>query len=128
MASNIVIGAVVGASAIPESVKMVLSGVTEPFQVIDGSHRANGAKSITKVALSMLNSGDTGSTTVRVYRDGTSGATSQDFALSANGGLNSNITALGSPIALVAGDVIWVDVIGVASSGLSEELTVEIIF
>ena len=127
MASNIAIGTFVGAGG-AGSIKMVLSGVTEPFEVIDGSHRANEAKAITKIALSMLNSGDTGSTTVRVYRDGTSGPTSQDFILAANGGLNSSITILGSPIALVAGDIIWADVIDVASSGLSEELTVEIIF
>lgn len=116
-----------GGSSGQTPVRMVLSGGVTVFDVIDGSHRANEAKSLTKVALSMLESGDTGSTTVRIQRDGTSGPTSQNVSLSANGGLNSNLTTLGSPIDLVAGDVVWADVTAVAG-GAPEDLTAELIF
>ena len=118
-----------GSSSASAPVRFTLSGSTSEFYVIDGQHRVNTSKSLTQVALSMQNSGDTGTTTVQIdIGGGPSGSNSFTVTLAANGTRNSNITTLGSPIALVAGDMVWADVLSSATTGNPEDLTVELVF
>lgn len=106
--------------------RFVLEGATIPFDSINGPHYQTSTQSLSTVNISMLDSGISGSTVIRVnqYRSGAlqSSATASLSASSGNpaGGAQS----LSGTLSLLAGDVLSVDVISVAI-GNPAELSVE---
>ena len=109
--------------------RYTLNGVVVPTspEPIDALHFSTETKNITQIVLAATNSGTNGNTLIRVFRDGISGPTSQDFLLPANGGRNSAAFVLTTPIPMVSGDYSWAEIVSVAD-GDTEEISVEEIY
>lgn len=106
--------------------RFVLSDATIIFQTIDGCHYQQYAKVLNSIFLTMLNSGDSGMTTVQVnqYRSGAlfnSATASLPSASAAPAGASC---VLSGTLTLAAGDIITVDSI-VIPLGIPSELTIE---
>lgn len=117
----------VKASLAEYTIRFILSGIVIPLDIVDSQHRVSENRSLTKVALSLQQSGSAGSTSVVIHRDGPSGATTSTVTLAGNGAANSGVTVLGSPISCQAGDLIWAEIDGIAD-GWVEDLGVECFF
>lgn len=108
------------------SAKFSLEDAVVPYISIDGPHYQVSTQSLTVVNITVLNSGTSGSTQVRVnqYRTGAllNSATASISASSGNPA--SSAASLSGTLSLLAGDIITVDVVSVAG-GTPESLTVE---
>lgn len=106
--------------------KFDLEGSVIPYTTFGGVHYQTGTQSLTIVNISMLNSGTSGSTSVRInqYRSGTL-FNSATASLSASSGNPSGTAAsLSGTLSLLVGDIITADIVSVAN-GIPESLTVE---
>lgn len=102
----------------------VLQGGASPMYPIDGIRRATANSTITKINVSALNSGSSGSTTVKLYYGPSLGST-QTATLTANGGVNSSSATVS--LALTAGDLMAVELVSAAAGGV-EDVTVELVY
>lgn len=108
------------------SARFTLEDAIVPYTSINGPHYQTITQSLSSVKISILNSGTSGSTQVRVnqYRSG-SLLSSATASISASSGNPVGTSAsLSGSLSLLAGDVITVDVVSVAG-GAPENLTVE---
>lgn len=106
--------------------RFVLSGHIIPFVSIDGPHFQTSNQNLANVYISALNSGTTGSITIRVnqYRAGAL-IDSATASLASNAGLpDGSFEALSNTLALQLGDLVTVDVEGLVADG-AEDLSVE---
>lgn len=107
------------------TLRMSLSGGVTIHTTIDGVHRVVVAKTIDRIEAACANSGASGSTTFQVNY-GPELATTTSVTLASDSSTpNSSDTNVN--IALSPGDLVSVDVTGVAS-GLVEDCSVELIF
>lgn len=117
------------AAAPTPTIRYTLSGAVVPYVCIDGAYRAKQINTVSSVDISMLNSGTSGSTQVRVnqYRAGAL-FDSETASLAASSGnpVSSNVALSGS-LVLAANDLLTVDVVSKAG-GAPSELSVELIF
>lgn len=106
--------------------RWALTGAVVPYNDIDGPHYQTSTQSLTTVNLTMLNSGTSGNTSVRLnqYRSGLLN-NAQTATVTANAGLpTSSASALTGTLSLLAGDVVTVDITQTAS-GAPESIAIE---
>ena len=106
--------------------RFVLSGAVVPYIAVDGAHYQANTKSLTAINLSMLDSGNSGSTVVQVnqFRAGVLQNSATASLASASGTPSGAVATLSGTLSLLAGDIITVDVIS-AASGTPSELAIE---
>lgn len=106
--------------------KFTLDGETVVFTDIGGPHYQTATQTLSAVNISMLNSGTSGSTTIRVnqYRSGALQNSATASLSASSGNPAGTIAALSGNLSLLAGDIITVDVTAVAT-GTPGSLTVE---
>lgn len=107
-------------------VKWSLTSAVIPFIDIDGPHYVDSSSTLSAVFISMLNSGSSGSTTIRVnqYRAGAL-FDSETASLSASSGAPAAAqVSLSGSLSLQSGDILSCDVVSV-SGGSPESLSVE---
>jgi hypothetical protein len=109
-----------------QNIKFTLSGAIVPFTAIDGPHYQTTTTSVASVNISMLNSGDSGSTVVQMnqYRAGVLFSSATASLASAAAAPTGAVSALSGALSLTTGDIITVDVNSVAT-GNPAELSVE---
>jgi hypothetical protein len=93
---------------------------------VNGTHYQTATQSLTTVNLSMLNSGTSGSTTIRInqYRSGSLFNSATASIAASSGNPNGVSASLSGTLSLIAGDLETIDVTAVAG-GLPESLTIE---
>lgn len=106
--------------------KFSLTGSLTPFVAIDGLHYQKVSQKLASVFISMLDSGQSGSTVVQVnqYRSGSLVASATASISASSGNPIGSQATLTSTLSLLAGDVISVDVVSVAN-GSPDTLSVE---
>lgn len=88
-------------------VRFVLEDATVPFEIINGPHQTIKSQTLTRIAMSLFNSGSSGSTVVRLdqYRNGV--LVGQALAaVNANGQPITANPTLSAPLVIQAGDLI----------------------
>lgn len=95
------------------------------LETIDNFHVSDGAKSLVRIRIFVSNSTKTGTITLTVKINGTGSETASVSTNAGSSGI-SNVT-LGSPVALVAGDRLSLD-ITTNTGGTTDDLTAELYF
>lgn len=106
--------------------RWTLEDATVPFTNISGPHFQSFPQILNQVAISMINAGSAGSTTIRlnVIRAGAPFASATAVLPSNSGNSNDAIVSLSSSLSLLRGDILTCDVVSQAA-GTPESLTVE---
>lgn len=107
--------------------RFVLEGETVPYTCINGPHYVSASASLATAYISMLNSGTSGSTTIRInqYTAGALAASATSLLVASSGNPAATAGALSSTLSLAVGDIITVDVTGIPTGGTPSELSVE---
>lgn len=108
------------------SQRFTLLDAVTVFDNIDGTRYQNATQSLTSVKMSMLNSGISGNTTIRInqFRSGSLFNSATASLAASSGNPAGASSSLSGTLSLAAGDVISVDVTVIAG-GAPESLTVE---
>lgn len=108
------------------SAKFTLEDASVPYVNISGPHYQSSARTLSQVAITMLNSGLSGSTVVQinVYRAGALNATATASIASAAGAPATAVADLSASLSLFEGDILTCDVVSTAT-GAPESLSVE---
>lgn len=102
----------------------VLTGPLAPYEIIDGYFRWRSSESITGIAITVTNSGTSGSTTVELNRDGTSGAATKTGSIASAAGARATTTVtFGAALSVQDGDYTWFDINSVAG-GSPEDISI----
>ena len=105
--------------------RFTLEGAVVPYVSINGPKYQAGTQTLSTVNISALNSGTSGSTTIKVnqYRAGSLLASATASLASSSGNPNGGAAALSGSLSLIAGDILTVDVVSAAAG--ASDLTVE---
>ena len=118
-------GTFIAPSGTEQITRWVLEGNTVPYETVNGPHMQKTARMLSSVDISALNSGTSGSTTIRInqYRSGALFASATAALPSSSGNPFGNSIALSSSLYLIFQDVLTMDVISAAAG--ASELSVE---